>query len=119
MYTLSARAIWVLSSIERIDPISTKQVEFCRRKQKNQNIFVRISCSSVLISNGSEWWRLRSEFQKGLSAPQHIRQFLTDSDAITKEFIECIDETKPNVTVPNVLPELSKLNLECKFTSSE
>lgn len=65
--------------------------------------------------NGPEWWRLRSEFQKGLSSPNHIRQFLNDSDQITKEFVSQI---KPSTgtdaeTVEDFLPELSRLNLEC------
>lgn len=66
--------------------------------------------------NGSEWWRLRSEFQKGLSSPNHIRQFLNDADAITKQFVSQVKPTclnNPN-EIEDFLPELSRLNLECK-----
>lgn len=76
--------------------------------------------SFTSYSNGSEWWRLRSEFQKGLSSPTHIRQFLSDSDSITKEFLANIQQgnntTKPQV-IEDILPELSRLNLECKLNS--
>lgn len=71
----------------------------------------------MIYRNGSEWWRLRSEFQKGLSSPNHIRQFLSDADAITKQFVS---QVQPNYTnnpneIEDFLPELSRLNLECKF----
>lgn len=66
--------------------------------------------------NGNEWWRLRSEFQKGLSSPHHIRKFLSDSDGITREFVTHIRPTN-NASVdevPDILHELSRLNLECE-----
>lgn len=70
----------------------------------------------MIFRNGPEWWRLRSEFQKGLSSPNHIRNFLTSSDNITKEFIHHIKPTMSNdpQMVNDFLPELSRLNLECK-----
>lgn len=66
-------------------------------------------------SNGDEWWRLRSELQKGLSSPNHVKQFLSHSDVITKEFIVQIKPAVAGEEVPDVLPELSRLNLECKW----
>lgn len=63
--------------------------------------------------NGREWWRLRSEFQKGLSSPANIREFLNDSDAITKEFVSQIQSS----ICDDFLPELSRLNLECNDLS--
>ncbi|XP_055318512.1 cytochrome P450 302a1, mitochondrial [Sitodiplosis mosellana] len=70
--------------------------------------------AGLLPTNGPEWWRLRSEFQKGLSSPSHIRQFLCDSDSITKEFIAQVEPTKTTDAelVEDFLPELSRLNLE-------
>lgn len=41
-----------------------------------------------------------------------MRQFLADADAITKEFVSQLHETGSGSPVPDVLPELSKLNLE-------
>lgn len=68
---------------------------------------------NINCRNGSEWWRLRSEFQKGLSSPHHIRKFLSDSDDITKEFVAYIQPTHAGQEeVPDILPELSRLNLE-------
>ncbi|XP_031640916.1 cytochrome P450 302a1, mitochondrial [Contarinia nasturtii] len=66
----------------------------------------------LLPTNGREWWRLRSEFQKGLSSPNHIRQFLNDSDKITKEFVSQVQPTIDTENVADFLPELSRLNLE-------
>lgn len=69
-----------------------------------------------LFRNGREWWRLRSEFQKGLSSPGHIRQFLCNSDAITKEFVSQMKpRPHPTQDSDDFLPELSRLNLECKY----
>lgn len=59
--------------------------------------------------NGPEWWRLRSEFQKGLSSPKHVRSFLPDVDVVTNDFV---DDLKTDCIV-DLLPEISRLNLEC------
>ena len=58
-----------------------------------------------------EWWRLRSEFQKQLSVPSNVRSFLPDVDEITREFVENLEANK----VIDMMPELARLNLECKF----
>lgn len=67
--------------------------------------------------NGHEWWRLRKELQKGLSTPKNIRQFLSDSDGITKEFIAQMQPTTSDNAddIPDFLLELSRLNLERNY----
>lgn len=126
----SVKAIWHWTNIAKIVPIFTKLaacyqrrflVEFkiepkmmirdTRMMRWNSAVFF------FLNSNGSEWWRLRSELQKGLSSPSHIRQFLCDSDSITKTFIETIPETAEIDAehIADFLPELSRLNLECEL----
>lgn len=67
---------------------------------------------NFVSSNGPEWWRIRSEFQKGLSSPTNVRSFLSDIDEITKEFTSNLDETLVDAEVPDFLLILSRLNLE-------
>lgn len=65
--------------------------------------------------NGPEWWRLRSEFQKGLSSPSNVRNFLPDTDNITNEFVSKIMDTSVEKEVPDFMLMLLRLNLERKF----
>ncbi|XP_037933752.1 cytochrome P450 302a1, mitochondrial [Teleopsis dalmanni] len=73
--------------------------------------------AGLLSTNGPDWWRLRSEFQKEISAPKHVRSFLSDVDRVTKEFIDYF--TTGNVY--DMLPMISRLNLEltCLLTFDE
>ncbi|XP_026472405.1 cytochrome P450 302a1, mitochondrial-like [Ctenocephalides felis] len=64
----------------------------------------------LLPTNGAEWWKLRSEFQKGLSAPHCARQFFKSADQITSEFCHHINEIASDCK--DFLPEISRLNLE-------
>lgn len=61
--------------------------------------------------NGPEWWRLRSELQKEVSAPKSVRSFLLEVDEVTKEFLQFIPKNE-NI---DILPKLTRLNLECKY----
>ncbi|XP_037044691.1 cytochrome P450 302a1, mitochondrial isoform X1 [Bradysia coprophila] len=66
----------------------------------------------LLPTNGPEWWRIRSEFQKGLSSPTNVRSFLSVTDDITDEFVINLEDTRVNDDVPDFLPTLARLNLE-------
>ena len=63
------------------------------------------------FSNGPEWWRLRTEIQKEISAPKSVRSFLSQVDEVTKEFLEFL----PKNESVNILPKLTRLNLERKY----
>lgn len=54
---------------------------------------------------------MRSELQKELSAPKSVRSFLLEVDEVTKEFLQFIDTNK----IVDILPKLTRLNLECKY----
>lgn len=110
----SARAIWDSRNTERIDRTFIAPADYCQRECSVEIERRRIYSKIIeFFRNGSEWWRLRSEFQKGLSSPHHIRKFLSDSDSITKEFVAHIQATNVGANqVPDILPELSRLNLE-------
>ncbi|XP_055378532.1 cytochrome P450 302a1, mitochondrial [Condylostylus longicornis] len=64
--------------------------------------------AGLLPTNGAEWWRIRSEFQKELSIPKNVRTFLPDIDNVTKEFIMNLKSDE----IIDILPELARLNLE-------
>lgn len=108
----NVKVIWDWRNIAKIGHTFIAPADCYRRefthgpKQSSKN-------SILFFRNGSEWWRLRSEFQKGLSSPHHTRKFLSDSDNITKEFVAHIRSTNATPDkVPDILPELSRLNLE-------
>lgn len=63
----------------------------------------------IYSRNGAEWWRLRSELQKEISAPKSVRSFLPEVDEVTKEFLEFL----PKAENVDMLPKLARLNLEC------
>lgn len=65
----------------------------------------------VLYRNGPEWWRIRSEVQKGVSTTQSVRGFLADTDDITLEFVH---EYLPKDARFDALKYITRLNLECK-----
>ncbi|KAJ6640669.1 Cytochrome P450, mitochondrial, partial [Pseudolycoriella hygida] len=66
----------------------------------------------LLPTNGPEWWRLRSEFQKGLSSPNDVKSFLPAVNEITVEFLNNLEDTRTNEDIPDFLAILSRLNLE-------
>lgn len=67
----------------------------------------------LLPTNGEEWWQLRSELQKGLSAPQNVRNFLQLADDVTLDFLDaCVHD---HFFIPDFLPALDRLNLECEL----
>ena len=106
------RVTLVWRNIEKIALTSTKMAESSPRKF-DETVFGRnLSEWRVFFRNGQEWWRLRSEFQKGLSSPQQVKHFLPFSDEITKEFVKKIKVTAADDDVKDFLPELARLNLE-------
>ncbi|KFB43847.1 AGAP005992-PA-like protein [Anopheles sinensis] len=81
--------------------------------------------AGLLPTNGIEWWKIRSELQKGLSSPQSVRNFLPATDKITREFVTRIhhmlkDSTQDaqnadhvdGVLMEDFMPAISRLNLE-------
>lgn len=67
------------------------------------------SSGGLLPTNGPEWWRLRSAFQRSLSHIQNIRSFLPETDQVICEFIStCIKLGKTR----DFLPFLCRLYLE-------
>ncbi|XP_055606227.1 cytochrome P450 302a1, mitochondrial [Uranotaenia lowii] len=66
----------------------------------------------LLPSQGLEWWRIRSELQKGLSSPQSVRNFLPLIDSVTKKFVGGIKPHAEGEEIDDFLPHLSRFSLE-------
>ncbi|KAI7815504.1 cytochrome p450 [Rhyzopertha dominica] len=66
----------------------------------------------LLPTNGPEWWRLRSVFQRGLSSPAAVQNFLTPSNEVIQEWIEDRLQVLCEKSNVDYLPELSRLFLE-------
>ncbi|CAG9800111.1 unnamed protein product [Chironomus riparius] len=67
----------------------------------------------ILPTNGQEWWKLRSEFQKGLSSPQNVRNLLPQTDDMVREFISVLPSRFDNdCTIQDFVSELERLSLE-------
>ncbi|CAH1117643.1 unnamed protein product [Phaedon cochleariae] len=71
----------------------------------------------LLPTNGPEWFRIRSVFQRGLSSPQAVKNFLSGTNEVIDEWLVMIEEIskRPNT---DYLPELSRLFLELTAKST-
>ncbi|CAH2107407.1 unnamed protein product [Euphydryas editha] len=65
----------------------------------------------LLSTNGPEWWRIRSTFQKNFSSPHNAKHYINDVDNITRKFVEWIKECKIS-SKEDFLPYLNRLYLE-------
>jgi len=73
--------------------------------------------TGLLPTNGPEWWRLRAQLQKELSAPKSVRNFVCQVDGVTREFLRFLQETREGDAI-DMLPKLTRLNLECEYRSA-
>nr|AID54852.1 cytochrome P450 CYP302A1 [Helicoverpa armigera] len=65
----------------------------------------------LLSTNGPEWWRLRSTFQKNFTSPQSVKNHIESTDSIVTEFVQWLKQI--NITHnEDFLPYLNRLNLE-------
>ncbi|XP_002009150.3 cytochrome P450 302a1, mitochondrial [Drosophila mojavensis] len=68
--------------------------------------------TGLLPTNGPDWWRLRSQLQKELSAPRSVRNFVREVDAVTQEFLTFLEQSVEAGAAIDMLPKLTRLNLE-------
>ncbi|XP_062135503.1 cytochrome P450 302a1, mitochondrial [Drosophila sulfurigaster albostrigata] len=68
--------------------------------------------TGLLPTNGPDWWRLRAQVQKELSAPRSVRSFVPEVDGVTQEFLKFLRHTEGNDATIDMLPKLTRLNLE-------
>uniref|UniRef100_A0A1B0B7U0 Cytochrome P450 302a1, mitochondrial n=1 Tax=Glossina palpalis gambiensis TaxID=67801 RepID=A0A1B0B7U0_9MUSC len=99
---------------EKDYPLRRSHLALAKYRKDRPHIY---RSAGLLPTNGSEWWRLRSELQKEISAPKSVRSFLPDVDEVTKEFLHYLPKNQSF----DALPKISRLNLEltCLITFGE
>ncbi|XP_069674486.1 cytochrome P450 302a1, mitochondrial [Periplaneta americana] len=105
--------VWVFtpSDIEQVFrhegryPERRSHLALQKYRQDRPNVY---NTGGLLPTNGPEWWRLRSEFQRGLSRPQKVKSYLPQTDQIIQEFVDQLEDRQ----CQDFLPELSRLFLE-------
>ncbi|XP_023950154.1 cytochrome P450 302a1, mitochondrial [Bicyclus anynana] len=65
----------------------------------------------LLSTNGPEWWRIRSAFQKNFSSPQNAKQYIEQVNNIVERFIQWMQLSKISHH-DDFLPYLNRLYLE-------
>ncbi|EEB13546.1 cytochrome P450, putative [Pediculus humanus corporis] len=65
----------------------------------------------LLPTNGPEWYRLRSFFQKGLSSPKNVRSYISQTNDIVDCFISHLGDSQSSKT-EDFINKLSRLFLE-------
>ncbi|XP_058462813.1 cytochrome P450 302a1, mitochondrial [Malaya genurostris] len=92
-----------------IYPARRSHLALAKYRRDRPNVY---RTAGLLASNGIEWWKIRSELQKGLSSPQSVRNFLPLTDQVTREFVANIKPTDSRDHVADFMPAISRLNLE-------
>ncbi|XP_018371856.1 PREDICTED: cytochrome P450 302a1, mitochondrial-like [Trachymyrmex cornetzi] len=89
-----------------LHPKRRSHLALLKYRKDRSNVY---NSGGLLPTNGTEWWRLRREFQKVLSKPRNVIDYLEDTDAVVQEFVQlCSSEKPPN----DFLPLFSHLFLE-------
>ncbi|XP_050557099.1 cytochrome P450 302a1, mitochondrial [Spodoptera frugiperda] len=65
----------------------------------------------LLSTNGEEWWRLRSTFQKNFTSPKSVKSHIESTETVIREFINWIKERNVSHN-EDFLPYLNRWNLE-------
>ncbi|XP_072940488.1 cytochrome P450 302a1, mitochondrial [Epargyreus clarus] len=65
----------------------------------------------LLSTNGPDWWKLRSTFQKNFSGPQNAKEHVESTDVVVNEFVQWIKASNLSHK-KDFLPYLNRLNLE-------
>ncbi|XP_066900946.1 cytochrome P450 302a1, mitochondrial [Halyomorpha halys] len=87
---------------ERLGHLALMHYRLCRPHLYNSG--------GLLPTNGIEWWRLRSTFQKHIARVQDARFFLPRGEEIINDFVSTT--LSNNYTSEDFLPLLSRLYLE-------
>ncbi|XP_012530944.1 cytochrome P450 302a1, mitochondrial isoform X2 [Monomorium pharaonis] len=88
-----------------LHPKRRSHLALLKYRKDRSNVY---NTGGLLPTNGTEWWRLRREFQKVLSKPRNIIDYLEDTDVVVQEFVQICSREKPG----DFLPLLSRLFLE-------
>ncbi|XP_059475605.1 cytochrome P450 302a1, mitochondrial [Neocloeon triangulifer] len=66
----------------------------------------------LLPTNGPDWARLRTTFQRALSKPQSVQNYVPKSDEVANDFLRLIEKRATAAPAENFLNELSRVTLE-------
>ncbi|XP_011861130.1 PREDICTED: cytochrome P450 302a1, mitochondrial isoform X2 [Vollenhovia emeryi] len=88
-----------------LHPKRRSHLALLKYRKDRSNVY---NTGGLLPTNGTEWWRLRREFQKVLSKPRNVVDYLEDTDAVVQEFVQLCSREKAD----DFLPLLSHLFLE-------
>ncbi|KAG7210918.1 hypothetical protein KM043_016295 [Ampulex compressa] len=95
----------VFKSEAGLHPMRRSHLALLKYRENRENIY---NTGGLLPTNGSDWWRLRKEFQKVLSKPRNVIEYLEDTDQVVKEFVKLCSKEQ----FDDFLPLLSRLYLE-------
>ncbi|XP_045764195.1 cytochrome P450 302a1, mitochondrial isoform X2 [Maniola jurtina] len=73
----------------------------------------------LLSTNGPDWWRIRSAFQKKFSSPQNAKQYVQEVDNIVKRFIEWIQHVIGKIAFNEDFQSFSPQEQDPKSRSSK
>ncbi|XP_063220343.1 cytochrome P450 302a1, mitochondrial isoform X2 [Bacillus rossius redtenbacheri] len=91
-------------------PERRSHLALAKCRQDKPEVF---NTGGLLPTNGPEWWRLRSAFQREISKVQCVRGYLPTTNTVISEFLEELKSNESsNKTAGDVLPKLSRLFLE-------
>ncbi|XP_018342302.1 PREDICTED: cytochrome P450 302a1, mitochondrial isoform X2 [Trachymyrmex septentrionalis] len=88
-----------------LHPKRRSHLALLKYRKDRSNVY---NSGGLLPTNGTEWWKLRREFQKVLSKPRNVVNYLEDTDAVVQEFVRLCSREKSN----DFLPLFSRLFLE-------
>ncbi|XP_043269589.1 cytochrome P450 302a1, mitochondrial [Venturia canescens] len=86
-------------------PERRSHLALLKYRKDRSNVY---NTGGLLPTNGAEWWRIRKEFQKDLSKPRCIVNYVESADEVVSEFVELCGRQKHE----DLLPLLSRLFLE-------
>ncbi|CAK1604156.1 unnamed protein product [Parnassius mnemosyne] len=102
---------------EVIEAVFRQNDRYPARRSHVAMLHYRLSKPSVyntgglLSTNGPDWWRLRSTFQKNFTGPQNAKQYVENTDDVVREFVKWIRDSKLSHN-EDFLIYLNRLNLE-------
>lgn len=88
-----------------LHPKRRSHLALLKYRTDRSNIY---NSGGLITTNGTEWWRLRREFQKVLSKPQNVIDYLEDTDLVIQEFVRLCSYEKTD----DFLSLFSRLFLE-------
>ncbi|CAH0407723.1 unnamed protein product [Chilo suppressalis] len=88
-------------------PVRRSHLAMFNYRTNKRNVY---NTGGLLSTNGEEWWKLRSTFQKNFTSPKSVKVHVENTDQIVRKLVKAIKETYCNGD--DFLKYLNRLNLE-------